>query len=599
MSLLPGRTRILIHLQERAFRHTSFQFGLETTDGNEIRIAMPGDQSITPALVAVHGWLASVYPNGSRLTSAHPPNVPVDVILDRQDSAIHHTWPRDEAELRWHEDGITAVRVSARFDDHKLERQFERPTGDRLSTPGETIEDFHLRYLEGLAFTPSGNPRRTVHALLARHALGRLDREADEEVLQDELDYASQGLEGSNDRLSVLLRLYALGWGHVEQRRRIELVVAGRFETEETMDGLSEAHAIQSHTCQLLAATLVRQIRESRGSADTSRQHCLEWLTERESGGFEAFLSGTLTPITFASLLNLTDFVQDKEIKTRASRLCDRLLRQLAEHTLDGVTVGPQAEAHRQVLSPHLTASQGLLSFAVGHDVVESFTPWATFPATAEYDPPDDLCALRDRPVNRTYHEAGWPVTIHKTPVALLSSVSVKHARAAEQSRSVHLWHATLSRQCHVFVNHPSTPCDREGGSRGFWHGNAVIPRIAQEGNTLYQVFDIPVDHPIGFTHAHWPTDVFEKTIEQDGWNFGKMLDGGLIGLWCSLPTCLESDVLTDRELRAWGNQVAWICVCGTDEDVTLSAFAESCIACKPELRLPTVQLQWEGQVVL
>ena len=217
-------------------------------------------------------------------------------------------------------------------------------------------------------------------ALLARHALGRLDREADEEVLQDELDYASSGsggLERSTFRVTATLRA-RLGARRTapENRTRRGWAIS---KPKRRWTGYRKAHAIQSHTCQLLAATLVRQIRESRGSADTSRQHCLEWLTERESGGFEAFLSGTLTPITFASLLNLTDFVQDKEIKTRASRLCDRLLRQLAEHTLDGVTVGPQAEAHRQVLSPHLTASQGLLSFAVGHDVVESFTPWATF----------------------------------------------------------------------------------------------------------------------------------------------------------------------------------------------------------------------------
>ncbi len=596
MSLLPGRTRVLIHLQERAFHHTSFQFGLEALDGEGLRIAMPGAQAITPALVAVDGWLDSVSPNGCRLTSAHAPGVPVDVILDRQDSAIHRTWPRNEAELRWHEDGITAVHVSAKFDDHKLERRFERPTGDRLTTPGESAEDYHLRYLEQLAFTPSGSPRRTIQALLARHTLDRLDREADEEILLDTLDYVSQDLDGSDDRLAVLLRLYALGWGHTEQRRRIELVVAGQFEKDERPGPTSEANAIQAYTCRLLSATLVREIREGSGSADTSDQPCLEWLSQRESGGFEAFLSGNLACITFASLLNLVDFAQNEEIKSIAARLCDRLLRQQAEHTFDGVTIGPHGAADRRVLTPHASGNQGLLSFAISHGVVESFTPWATFLATSEYRPPGDLCTLNDRPITRTYHEAGRRITLYKTLSAMLSSVNVKDAQDAD--RSDHLWHATLSRQCHVFVNHPSTPGDGGDGSRGFWNGNSVTPKVAQEGNVLFQVFNIPEDHPVGFTHAHWPADVFDETIERDGWYLGRVPSGGMIGLWCSQPTQIETDVLARRELRAWGRQVAWICVCGTPEIETTAAFADACHAHHPNLR-STFQLTWDGEVVL
>ncbi len=63
--------------------------------------------------------------------------------------------------------------------------------------------------------------------MLARYALDKLDREADEEALQNALDHVAKRLDGSEDHLAVMIRLYALGWGHPEQRRRIELIVTG------------------------------------------------------------------------------------------------------------------------------------------------------------------------------------------------------------------------------------------------------------------------------------------------------------------------------------------------------------------------------------
>ncbi len=311
-------------------------------------------------------------------------------------------------------------------------------------------------------------------------------------------------------------------------------------------------------------------------------------------------MSGIQTPITIAALLNVCDFAPDGQLKQKASALLDRLLYQLAEHTFDGVTVGPQGDADRRVLYPHTSGSQGLLSWALGEDIVESFNPWATFLATsAAYRSPQDLRTHIDRPVSRTYYEAGLPITIHKTTYAMLSSVRIDDThRSVDRRRSGHLWCATISSRCHVFTNHPSTPGDGHIGRPGFWHGNGVVPRVAQEKNVVYQVFDIPEDHPIGFTHAHWPLDAFVETDGKDGWHFG-LAEKGLIGLWCSEPTQVESDILVERELRAWGRQVAWICVCGGADEGPLTALVDTCVASRPEFRLPTRQLLWEGQVVL
>jgi len=201
VSLLPGRTRIVVYLQKRGFRSSPLQFGLELTDPDtDVGIALPGDPALTPSLAGIDAWLESLSSEVGRLQSTQPPDVPVDVILDRPDGSLHKSWPRNETDRAWHKSAVTGVRVSARFENHKLDRPFECPGTERLTTPGETIEEFRIRYLESLAFEANGNPRQTVHALLARHALERQDREADETVLQESLEHVSQNLHGADER---------------------------------------------------------------------------------------------------------------------------------------------------------------------------------------------------------------------------------------------------------------------------------------------------------------------------------------------------------------------------------------------------------------
>ena len=94
----------------------------------------------------------------------------------------------------------------------------------------------------------------------------------------------------------------------------------------------------------------------------------------------------------------------------------------------------------------------------------------------------------------------------------------------------------------------------------------------------LAQVYHTPDDHPIPFTHAHWPVDVFDESELDSQWAFGRKGDG-CIALWCSSELSQRSEVLTDRELRAEGRQVAWMCFCGSGD---LPAFKTQCLATNP-----------------
>jgi hypothetical protein len=115
---------------------------------------------------------------------------------------------------------------------------------------------------------------------------------------------------------------------------------------------------------------------------------------------------------------------------------------------------------------------------------------------------------------------------------------------------------------------------------------------IQREGRVL-QIFDIPDEHPVPFTHAHWPSDLFEREEVREHWAFGAH-GSGAVGLWCSRPLARQDEMLTGRELRAWGRRVAWLCVCGRAEE--FDRFVESCLALAPDFDESDCRLTLAGQ---
>jgi hypothetical protein len=341
--------------------------------------------------------------------------------------------------------------------------------------------------------------------------------------------------------------------------------------------------------------------------ARIGRERCSAWLDLKEKEGFDEFLSSTYIPLTVGALLNVVDFVNDDATKKKASALIDRLYTVIAEHAFDGVTVGPQGRVYRNVLTPDASGTQALLAYTTSHTVSAS-NDWISFlGASAGYGPPSDLAEVMSKPISKTYSEASVEITLEKTADFLLTSLQVPASWQREQSRvdppfrtkgllpgrqgyQQHLWHATLGRDCHIFVNHPGATFDFSSSRPGFWYGNGFLPRVRQEGNVLAQIFNTPDDHPIPFTHAHWPSDAFDESEIRSHWAFGRK-GPGCIALWCSEPLALRSEVLTDRELRAEGHSVAWMCFCGSG---SLDPFKAECLAAAPNYDASTTALSSE-----
>jgi hypothetical protein len=112
-----------------------------------------------------------------------------------------------------------------------------------------------------------------------------------------------------------------------------------------------------------------------------------------------------------------------------------------------------------------------------------------------------------------------------------------------------HAWQATLDEDAVVFTTHPGNeprPGDRWVDADLYWNGGSTMPRTAQQGAAVVNMYAPQYEPPAGppldafgylpYTHAYFPTERFDEVRQQDGWTFGRKGDG-YVALWSWRPT--------------------------------------------------------------
>jgi hypothetical protein len=112
-----------------------------------------------------------------------------------------------------------------------------------------------------------------------------------------------------------------------------------------------------------------------------------------------------------------------------------------------------------------------------------------------------------------------------------------------------HAWQATLDEDAVVFTTHPGNeprPGDRWVDADLYWSGAATMPRTAQQGTAVINLYSPRYPNPEGppldsfgylpYTHAYFPTERFDQVVRQGGWTFGRKGDG-YVALWSWRPT--------------------------------------------------------------
>jgi hypothetical protein len=155
-----------------------------------------------------------------------------------------------------------------------------------------------------------------------------------------------------------------------------------------------------------------------------------------------------------------------------------------------------------------------------------------------------------------------------------------------------HVWQATLSPEATVFTTHP--PCAAEDSSHrpNYWHGNVILPRVAQWKDALTAIYNFPEDDWMGFTHAYFPAAAMDEYEVNDRWAFGRVGDGYIA---LAAANGLDFQKRGDnayRDLRSAGTPNIWLCQMGRRAlDGSFQEFTARVLALP--VRFEGLQVEW------
>ena len=395
----------------------------------------------------------------------------------------------------------------------------------------------------------------------------------------------------------------------------------------------SENHQILFHTCEILAGQLLPDELFANagltGSEHRSKgeERALSWLRKRAAGGFREWDSNTYFEEDVLALSHLVDLAENDDVRELAAVVLDKMFFGLAVNSFKGVfgsshgrTYAPYIkDAFREPTSgiTRLLWGKGIFNGSIRGTVSLACAVNYQLPPVIEaiaIDPADEIWS-RERHAGQLEawcdrEEGEWAVdkVTYKTPDYMLSSA--QDYRPGRFGYQQHIWQATLAPEAVVFVTHP--PCLSEDGSHrpNFWHGNVVLPRVAQWKDLLVAVHQLPEDDWLGFTHAYFPVYAFDEHEIRDGWACARVGEGYLAITASAGFTLTESGKSAFRELRSYGQNNVWMVQMGREElDGSFAEFVEKVTALDiifeedsvhlTSLRGDSIDFGWQGPLLV
>lgn len=156
-----------------------------------------------------------------------------------------------------------------------------------------------------------------------------------------------------------------------------------------------------------------------------------------------------------------------------------------------------------------------------------------------------------------------------------------------------------------IFHTHPAIEKDEERQSPNYWVGYGHLPYVAQHKNVSLAIYNLPDSKGVmeadllHYTHAYFPTEMFDSVFIEDNHAFGKKGDtyAALIGLH---PLRLREGSTDD--LIQEGKQTFWIIEAGnTREDGSFKSFVDRILGNEITLTvdLQLSYLSGEGDYIL
>jgi hypothetical protein len=450
-----------------------------------------------------------------------------------------------------------------------------------------------------------------IFAEIARVALGRWD-ELDHRVVQATIDGINQRRDCSDFYLVGLLGLLLRHGDDPAfppdlHRALRECVLGFKYWMDEpgadAMCYWTENHQILFFACAVLAGrlypdeTFVNSGRPGRWHRDKGLAMAREWCLRRGAGGFVEWDSNVYFEEDLLALSHLCDFCDDPGVRLLAEMTIDKLAYQLAVGSYRGVFGSSHGRTYVQhITGARLEATSGIgrLLWGLGgyNGSLRGLVALACcdryrLPAVIERIARDQPAALWSREHGQgafaTLYDAKegeWAVdkVTFKTPDGMLCSA--QDWLPGDLGVQQHIWQATLGPDAVVFGTHPA--CSSTEGSRrpGYWHGNYILPRVAQHRESLIALYRLPEGDRMGFTHAYFPLSAFDEYELAGGWAFARRGDGYLaLTARCGVDVLRQGEYAY-RELRSYGARNAWLCLLGRRElDGDFAQFRDTVLA--------------------
>lgn len=655
LDLKKGKNTIFIKMQNLGVRDTRNIIGLQLLgDLKGITVSLPDLHGTLDSVIKTDQWLNDIIYNDGKLKAKSEPPCAVTLKAYTKESNLNSAFVNLKCdEIIWNSgcdleiDRFTQrVVFSTEVSEQYLERTLEigqniKPEFDDVesSSPEEHRNNIIKKLADFKATNFKSDIKDSSYHVLCRYICGN-NTVDDHNILMSELDLVYKRQDCADFWLSACLRIFLkFNVADVKVRERMkEVCLDFRYWMDENgSDGMcfwSENHALLFHGSQMLAGQLYPNeifTRSGRSGSEQARigaNRCREWLQSVDENGFEEFLSGGYMCVTSAALLNLIDF-SPEDISKQATKVLDKLLIQLSKHTHHGVVCGPQGRVYRDVIYPFKQGVQALMYF-ITPAVPKALSMWTASFGCTKYQIPDFLVKLMDANADETYPNGNSEIIIKKTKDYILTSVNSPKMNnkgwsndAYENSNPYqsgeftydytkalnerfhgtslfepgvygyqqHMWYALLEINCPVFVNHPGGTHDGSEMRPGYWYGNGLMPAIKQQGNMLGLIYHLREEHPVNFTHLYWPSQEFDRIAKKDGWLIGKK-GNSYVAIWCNIPFTPHNDMLIDREYRAYGEKIAYLCYCScADESGDLEVFMENMVKKSPEFTEESMEL--------
>lgn len=395
----------------------------------------------------------------------------------------------------------------------------------------------------------------------------------------------------------------------------------------------TENHQILFHTCEILAGQCYpERIFTNNGQSGAWHQakgeeRALGWLHKRAAGGFREWDANGYFQEDVLALTHLADLAENVEVAEMAAVVLDKLFFTLAINSFKGVFGSTHGRTYASLIKgARLEATSGIARLLWGLGAFNAKIRGPVSLACAKsYELPPVIAqiatAIPEELWSRERHagelEEGcdratgaWEVNkvTYKTPNFMLCSA--QNYQPGELGVHQHIWQATFGPDAVVFVNHPACFSEDNAHRPGFWHGNVVLPRVAQWKDVLVAVHKLPDDDWLGFTHAYFPLHAFDEHTLRDGWAFARKGDGYLaLTASCGLQP-ITTGPSAGRELRSYGAHNIWLVHLGraaldgsfaefqnrvlaldvTFDDLTLHATT---------LRKESIDFGWEGPLLV